>query len=427
MTCNLVRWSCALFASIALAACAPEQAPETASDPAATLAAEFGALVEGRELPGAIAIVKADGRLLAKSVTGWQDIETAEPLSEDSIFRIYSMSKPITSVATMVLVERGALTLDDPIETFLPEFADVEVYVSGDVDEMATEPAGRSITVRDLLTHMSGIAYHFTGNTPVHQYYRKHGVMRDTPVGRTPEDGPPARSLDELVQRIGDAPLLYHPGETFEYSYSTTVLGAVLERASGQRLDAFLQDAIFVPLGMTDTGFFISDDDLPRFTTLYTATPDGLAVAEAPATSDYRDLDRLLDGGGALASTADDYLRFAEMLANGGELDGRRVLSEASVDALFEPHVSVQGLGPQSMRFGLGFAVGDADSDAAGMQPDGTAGWSGSGNTYFFVDREQRAVALLMTHVLVGGQEADRTATFRSTLNKAAAELLDRR
>jgi len=387
----------------------------------ASLRAELQAAVDAHQLPGVAVLIARGGKLLANVTIGWNDIERRKPLSNDAIFRLYSMSKPITSVAVMMLAERGKLRLNDPVEKYLPELADLRVYVSGDLDHMVTEPVRRPMTIADLLTHTSGITYHFTGNTPVHQYYRKYGVMRDTPVGRLPSDGPPARSLDELVGRIGKAPLLHQPGSEFAYSYSTTMLGAVIERASGTRLDRFLADNIFLPLGMRDSGFFISDAQLPRFTTLYSAAKDALVPIEQPAMSDYRDRNRLLDGGGAIAGTARDYLRFAEMLANGGTLEGRRILKQSSVDAMLKPRVRMAGLGPQTMQFGYGFSIGDAASAAAGMQPDGTGSWSGSGNTYFFVDRSRHVAAVLMTHVLSG--QSSPTALARGILNRAAARL----
>ncbi|RYY32099.1 MAG: class A beta-lactamase-related serine hydrolase, partial [Sphingomonadales bacterium] len=281
----------------------------------AQLRADLDKAVAAREIPGATVVILRGDRVLADVTTGWADIETKQPLRRNAIFRLYSMSKPITSVAIMMLAEQGKLRLDDPVSKYLPELANVRVYASGGVDDMVTEPVRRPMTIADLLTHRSGITYHFAGTTPVHLYYRKYGVMRDTPVGRMPGDGPPARSLDELVARLGKAPLLHQPGETFAYSYSTTVLGAVIQGVTGERLDRYLHRAIFAPLGMKDTGFHISDPQLPRFTTLY---GPGMAVVERPKTSDYRDPARLLDGGGAIAGTADDYLRFARMLANGG-------------------------------------------------------------------------------------------------------------
>ena len=380
-------------------------------------------MVEAHEIPGAIAIIEQDGKRLADIDVGYLDVESQTKLPEDAIFRLYSMSKPITSVGIMILRDEGKLKLDDPVEKYLPALADMRVFVSGTVDDMVTEPARRSITIADLLSHQSGIPYHFTGNTPVHQYYRKHGVMRDTPVGRTPEDGPPAKSLAELVRRIGDAPLLYQPGTKFEYSYSTTVLGAVIEAASGQRLDAFLEENVFKPLDMKDTGFFISDEDLNRFVTGYVASDTGIDVIEPVETSDYRDPSRLLDGGGAIAGTAQDYLNFATMLASKGEFRGHRILSEESVNELFTPHAEITGFGPVSFPFGYGFAIGTPETAATGQQPDGTYSWSGSGNTYFFVDPEHDLVALLMTHIIVPPTYRERTEKLRRAVNDAALSL----
>lgn len=380
-------------------------------------------LVADRLLPGATVVIAHDDRVLVDVTVGYADLERREPLRRDALFRLYSMSKPITSVAIMMLAEQGKLSLRDPAEKYLPELRHVRVYASGGLDDMQTVPLDRPITGEDLLTHNSGIAYHFTGNSPVHQYYRRHGVMRDTPVGRMPGDGPPARSLDELVERIGKAPLLHQPGDGFHYSYSTTVLGAIIERVTGRRLDEALQEMLFTPLGMKDAGFFVTDARLERFTTLYNATADGIEAIERPETSDYRDPDRLLDGGGALVSTAEDYLRFARMLANGGTLEGRRYLSPASVRTMFSPHVRMAGAGAGAMDFGYGFAIGDAVSEAAGSLPAGTVSWSGSGNTYFLIDPQSGMIGLLMTHELVSGAASARSAQFRSVLDRAFVSL----
>ena len=295
------------------------------------LKADLSGMVERGELPGAIVRIEQDGRTLADIRVGYQDVASQTALADDALFRLYSMSKPVTSVAIMMLAEQGLLRLDDPASRFLPELAEMRVYESGELDDMKTVAARRPITIADLLSHSSGITYHFAGVTPVHQYYRQNGVMRDTPVGRTPQDGPPARTLDELVARIGKAPLLHQPGDRFAYSYSTTMLGAIAERATGKRLDQALRRMIFDPLAMTDTGFFVEDADLPRLVTNYAALPGGLMPIETPETSEYRDRARLLDGGGALAGTTADYLNFCRMLVDGGVFQGRRLLAEDSV------------------------------------------------------------------------------------------------
>jgi CubicO group peptidase (beta-lactamase class C family) len=351
-------------------------------------------------IPGAVLLVGRGARLLHHDVTGWQDVAARTPMRRDTIFRYYSMSKPIASVAVMALVEQGRLRLDDPVERTLPELANLRVYASGGLSDMQTVPAERSITIADLLTHRSGITYHFMGEGPVQQYYRAHGVMRDTPVGRRPTDAAPAPDLAELVRRLGTAPLLHQPGTHFAYSYSTTVLGAVIERVTGERLDVALRRLIFAPLGMRDAGFFVTDAALNRFVTNYVATPKGLQAIEMPAQSDYRNASRLLDAGGAIAGTADDYYRFARMIAGGGGIDGRRVLSRGALEDALAPKLTVEGMGPRPFQFGYGFQRGDAASEAAGQLPNGAVGWSGSGNTYFWVAPETSGIVVFMTQVL---------------------------
>ncbi|WP_299310328.1 serine hydrolase domain-containing protein [uncultured Croceicoccus sp.] len=408
------------------AAHAPLRSEVAAVDAASSvLQADFEEMVRTRQIPGAIAIIQRDGRTLVHARAGWMDVERREPLKQDALFRLYSMSKPITSVAILMLADQGRLRLDDPVSKYLPELSAMRVYDSGGLDDMRTVPASGPITIAQLLTHTSGIIYHFTGDTPVHQYYRRYGVMRDTPVGRTPQDGPPARSLDALLARLGEAPLLHQPGETFAYSYSTTVLGAVIERIMAQPLNQALDTMLFTPLGMTDTGFFVSDVDLDRFTTLYRATEDGIEPAEQPETSDYRDRDRLLDGGGAIVGTAADYLRFGRMLANGGEYGGKRFLARETVAAMFTPRTAMEGPDKVALPFGYGVSIGTRETAAAGLQPFGTVSWAGSGNTYFFVDHESRIVALLMTHELTGADQA-RTLRIRAVLDRAAAPFLKR-
>ncbi len=394
--------------------------PDTGT--AATLDAVLEELVAQQVLPGAVALVVDDNKVVATGVAGWRDIADQRPMTEDTIFRWYSMSKPITSVAIMMLVEEGKLGLDQAVSSILPEFRDMRVYKSGNLDNMVTVATEREMTIEDLLLHTSGITYHFTGDGPVHQYYRKFGVMRDTPVGRTPEDGEPAATLDELVARLGAAPMLHQPGETFAYSYSTTVLGAVIERVSGQTLDVFLAERIFDPLGMRDAGFFVDDDEVHRFVTNYMLTDNGLAEIESPEDSDYRDHGRLLDGGGAIAGTAADYLQFVRMLANGGELDGVRLLRPETLETMFTPHVTIQGLGPP-LPFGYGFSITDDEAAKSGMAPAGSIGWSGSGNTFFWLDPERRDAVVFMTQVIVPPALYDKAGLFRIRTNEIAARL----
>jgi CubicO group peptidase (beta-lactamase class C family) len=414
-------WACAatltvLAANVAVGAtaasstpAAPTPAPPTQAPRLASLETGLRCLTDQGRIPGAVILVQRNGKIIYRSRVGFQDVATRTPMTEDTIFRLYSMSKPITSVAVMMLMEEGKLALDDPLYRFVPEFKDTRVYVSGDVDHLVTEPLQRPITLRDLLTHTSGLTYHFMGDTPVHQYYRKYGVKRDTPVGSLPTDAPAAPTLEELVHRLARAPLLHQPGQRFDYSYSTTVLGLVIERASGVPLDRFLQDRLFGPLGMRHTGFFVEGRALDHFVTNYLWTGTELKPIENRDTSDYRDRHRLLDGGGALASTAGDYLRFAQMLLNGGELDGVRILKPETVARMIQDHLPPsaggQGLIPgMSFEFGYGFAIGNAATAREGWLPDGAYGWDGSGNTFFWVDPGRKQVTVFMTQVLTPGR-----------------------
>jgi CubicO group peptidase (beta-lactamase class C family) len=387
----------------ALTVLTPVSAAQAASF--ASLDADLRCLTDQGKIPGAVVLIAKNGRLIYHSSIGFQDLRTRVPMTQDTIFRLYSMSKPITSVGIMMLMEEGKLALEDPLYRFAPEFKNARVYVSGDVDHMVTEPLHRPITIADLLTHTSGLTYHFTGDTPVHQYYRKHGVKRDTPVGSLPTDAPAATTLAELVHRLAQAPLLHQPGQQFDYSYSTTVLGYVIERASGLPLDQFLQRRIFAPLHMTHTGFFVTDGALDRFVTNYLWTGTELQPIETRDTTDYRDGQRLLDGGGALAGTAGDYLRFAEMLVNGGELDGVRLLKPPTVALMFQDHLPVSAAGKGMVpgvqfQFGYGFAIGNASTAHAGLLPLGAVGWDGSGNTFFWVDPGDKLVTVFMTQVI---------------------------
>ena len=362
---------------------------------------KFTQLVETGVMPGAITTVIENGKIIHHSIVGYQDIQSKTPMAEDTIFRWYSMSKPITSVAIMMLVESGKMQLSDPIERFIPEFKNAQVYVSGDLDNMVTEPAKRSITIEDLLAHKSGITYHFTGTTPVHQYYRKYGVKRDTPVGALPTDGAPAKDLAQLVSRLASASLLYQPGEHFAYSYSTTVLGRIIEIVSQQPLDEFLQQKLFDPLQMKDAGFFVQGKKLDRFVTNYVLNDKGLQVIETKENTDYSSTARLLDGGGALAGTSDDYLKFVEMLTNGGQLNGVKIISEQSIKQLFTPRIKMEGLGlDYDMHFALGFAKGDEETEQHDFMPVGTFGWAGSGNTIFWINPTKKQAVLFMTQVI---------------------------
>jgi CubicO group peptidase (beta-lactamase class C family) len=384
----------------------------------------LSAMIARGTLPNVQVVISQDGKERVRLRLGELDRESGTPLPENAIFRLYSMTKPITTVAAMMLVEEGRIALDAPVKRYIPEFANLRVYESGELDEMVTVPIARPITIRDLLTHSSGLTYNFMGVTPVHQYYRRHGVMREGGVGRQPGDAPAAQTMDELIDRLANAPLLHQPGESFSYGNSTGVLGVVVERASGMRLDQFFKERIFDPLDMPDTGFVVEDAQLDRFVTNYVATEGGLEPIETALESEYRNPSRLFDGGGALAGSTQDYLHFAEMLANRGSWKGRRLLRAETVDAMFTPRIETGGQAHENVIFGFGVGIGDAASEAIGGLSAGAGGWSGSGNTYFFADPRNKLVALLMTNEMIGPQFTDRTVTLRTLLDRAALQVM---
>jgi CubicO group peptidase (beta-lactamase class C family) len=410
-----------LLGAAGFSACAIAPGRETAAD--AELRSQLQKLVDGGKIPGAVVLIGRGRHVMHRSVIGFQDVVAKTPIRFDTLFRLYSMSKPITSAAIMALAEQQRLSIDDMLERHLPEFRNLRVYAAGSLADMQTVPAKKSITIADLLTHTSGITYHFTGEGPVQQYYRANGVMRDTPVGRRPTDAPPAPDLDELMRRLGRAPLLHQPGETFAYSYSTTVLGAVIERVTGQRLDAALEALVLKPLRMKNTGFFVDDAALPRFIPNYSATKTGVEVVETPQASDYRQRYRLLDGGGALVGTADDYYRFARLFAEGGEVDGARILSPAAVRDMLSPRVRTDAAGG-GFEFGYGLQIGNMATQASGQIPNGSVGWSGSGNTFFWVDPHTKGIVVFMTQVLTPAGFEPLSARLRRVVMGPALRLL---
>ncbi len=377
-------------------------------------------------LPQALVLIEQHDRPLVEITTGYSDIATKTPVARDALFRLYSMSKPITTVAVLQLVEQGKLGLDTPVGTILPQLAHLQVWDGSAAYPPRTVPARRAVTILDLLTHTSGISYEFMGNTPVHRFYREHGVGRVTQAASGKNQAEPAHDLDELVARLGTAPLLHQPGGPFSYGFSTTILGAVIEKVSGQSLDAYLKDHIFTPLAMTDTTFVVSDAQVPRLVTGYMATAKGLKAVDAPQSSEYRDATRLRDGGGALAGTLEDYRHFAEMLAHKGTWHGTRLLSEASVALMFSPRLRTGGGEHLDSPFGLGLAIGDAGTEARGGLPVGAGSWSGSANTYFFADPVHDVVAILMTNELTPGAFEARTWQLREAIDRATLALVTR-
>jgi CubicO group peptidase (beta-lactamase class C family) len=326
---------------------------------------------------------------------GMQDIEAHVPMSTDSIFRIYSMSKPITSVAVMMLFEEGHFLLNDPVSNFLPEFKDLEVGVE-EVDEatgekvLKTVPANRQVTIRDLLRHTSGLTY-FWGPSMVDEIYREKGVLTED------------ETIQDTVVKLGTIPLMHQPGTIWHYGVSTDVLGRLVEVVSGQPYDDFLEQRIFKPLGMKDTGFYVPAEKVDRLTSVYTPNEDNTAISpqDPEKAQDFTDKTNFFSGGGGLVSTAADYLRFAQMLLNEGELDGARILGLETVQLMTRNHLGKipawGGVG--NYGFGLGFLVNPDRGDAGSILSKGTFGWGGMAHTTFWVDPEEDLVGIFLIQV----------------------------
>ncbi|MGY6635453.1 MAG: serine hydrolase domain-containing protein [Alkalilacustris sp.] len=359
------------------------------------IASAFEAEVDRGALPGAVIMVARGGELVYSTALGSLDPAAGTAMPEDAIFRIYSMTKPVTSVAALMLMEEGKLHLTDPVSRFLPAFAETQV-----VTEDGTEAPRRQMTIQDLLRHTSGLAYgEITRNEAVREGYTAAGAFNPDIL---PFD---SRHIDAAEQTAGVAatPLLHHPGTVFEYGFSTDILGRVVEEISGQRLADFLDERLFGPLGMQDTGFHVPENALTRLAETLEVDPatgnhEVLMDVSAPPAND--------SGGAGAVSTAADYLRFAQMLANGGELDGVRILSPSTVRLMASDHLGDidHGPGPGNLLlgtpgygFGLGVMVREHDGISAVPGAPGQFMWAGYGGTYFWVDPAEDLVAVLMS------------------------------
>ena len=368
----------------------------------------FESYVTDGKLSGVVTVVARDGRVVHFEASGHQDVEAGEPMTEDTIFRMYSMTKPIASAALMILWEEGHFLLSTPLARILPEFADAQVYVSGDGDDMETEAPRRPIVIRDLMTHTSGLTYTFIPG-PVAASYAAAGLEGSA-------DAVPHDDLAHYVRELAKQPLLAHPGTAWNYSVGLEVAGRVVEVVSGQSFREFLKERIFDPLGMVDTDFFVPDEKLDRLAVNYAPTPEGgIVVMDDPETSAYRKPPKVEMGGSGLVATAGDYLRFAQMLANGGELDGVRILGPRTVALMMDNHLgSAYGPSPMSslnldmgMSEGMGYGLGGysiVDTGLTGLPASpGTYGWGGAASTDFLVDPEEDLVAMVLTQLLPSG------------------------
>jgi len=334
------------------------------------------ALVDDEKIAGASVVVARKGSIVLSETFGMVDMEAQKPMQTDTIFRFYSMTKPITSVAVMMLYEEGKLKLDEPVSRYIPEFEGLKVYA----DSGEHEDPARPMSVRDLLRHTSGLTYGYFGNTPVDKMYRSRNVL-----GRQ-------SSLEDMAGKLSEIPLLY----------PTDVLGYLVQKVSGQSLDVFFKERIFKPLEMKDTAFHVRRQKVDRFAVCYGPKVDGgLKVVDEPLKSEYLRKPALFSGGGGLVSTARDYMRFCQMLLNKGQLDGTRLLQVETVEMMTSNQLPDGVTRGESGGFGLGFSVQTVE----GTSPVGEYGWGGMASTHFWISpKDELAVVALSQRIPYSGQ-----------------------
>jgi len=341
-------------------------------------------LVDNKQLAGIVTMAARHGRIMYNKTFGVQDIATAKPMQKDTIFRIYSMTKPITGVAMMILFEEGKWKPGDPISKYIPEFANLKVYAGQNADgTMRLEAPAHAPTMGELLSHTAGFTYGYFGDTPVDKMYQKSHPLQ-------------AESMGDFIKKLAELPLVYQPGEGWIYSVAVDVQGYLVEKLSGKPFPEFLQERIFKPLNMNDTAFFVPGQKMDRLATVYTADEKSLALVAMPHAEEVNKEPGLPSGGGGLYSTAADYVRFAQMLLNGGLLGGVRILSPSTVQLMRSNHLPDRlmtgkyGIGLYAMQPGLGFgydfAVFEDPIKFGSTAGKGTFLWDGVAGTWFWID-----------------------------------------
>jgi CubicO group peptidase (beta-lactamase class C family) len=381
--------------------------------------------LDSGRLPGFALLVARDGAIVAYDAFGHRDVEAGLPMEIDTIFRMYSMTKPVTAVAVMQLVDEGAVSLDDPVSKFIPEFADMRVISKRDDGSTDLVPASVTMTVRHLMTHTSGLSYGFL-NPSIYPYYEEAGINDFTKL-----------TLEEFARAAASAPLLHEPGAGWNYSIGMDILGRIVEVVSGMRYEDYLEANLFRPLGMDDSGFYVPADKLHRFAAVYAPNEEKTAMLpmEDVRLSDFLTPPSMASGGGGMVGTIGDYYRFAQMLLGGGELDGVRVLSEASAREILSDQLGPD-LGPAPLATLTSLALRAADDAATGQAPAergglaamafnnlgfglcgsvvrpgampifGSAGsywWGGLASTEFWIDPAENLVAILCTQLIPSG------------------------
>ena len=359
--------------------------------------------VDQKQLAGIVTILARHGKVVEERTYGKKDLASGAPMTKDTIFRIFSMTKPVTGVAMMILYEEGKWHPLDPVSKYIPEFAHLKVFKGVDQSgNMILEDPVHPPTMHELMTHTAGFTYGFFGNTLVDKMYQDQKVMQ-------------SQSLQEMIDKLAKIPLLYQPGTRWVYSVSMDIQGYIVEKLSGQSLPDFMQQDIFGPLGMKDTGFFVPPEKRNRFATLYREDQKGQLAADATAggvPTDYATQPSMPSGGGGMVSTAQDYLRFAQMLLNGGELDGVRILAPATVQLMTTNHLAPSlmtgefSIGPAPIRPGMGWgydcAVYTDPLEADEVVGKGTFFWLGAADTWFWVDPTNDLILVGMTQRMLG-------------------------
>jgi len=386
----------AAAAGLAAAGALPATAPEDvgmSSKRLALIDAAMQKAVDNGELPGAVVFIARGGKLAYAKTFGWQNKAAKIPMREDSIFRLYSMTKPIVSVAAMILVEEGRIGLQEPVSKYIPEFKDMKVGTettdaSTGLPGLTLAPAKRQITIQDLLRHTSGLTYGVLGpQTAIKRMYVDAGIFSQKWV------------LADFARAVAKMPLLFEPGTAWEYGHSSDVLGRVVEVASGQPLDAFMSERIFKPLKMVDTDFQVPADKQDR---LAQPIPDAYS-GKTPDLIDFTQPQTFFAGGHGLVSTAGDYLRFAQMLGNGGQLEGVRILGRKTVEYMSANHLNERidkgsaWLPGPGYGFGLGFATRLDTGQSEWPGSPGEFFWSGFAGTYFWIDPQEELVPVYLS------------------------------
>jgi CubicO group peptidase (beta-lactamase class C family) len=354
--------------------------------------------IAGNRIAGAIGLIARRGKIGYFEAWGMMDEESSKPMRKDAIFRIYSMTKAVTGVATMILYEEGKFSLNDPVSKFIPELGKSQVAVektdaATGRRTVYTVPAEREITIRDLLRHTSGMNYSGPRDEKGEFMFAKADVMN------------PEITIEEAVKRAAKVPLVHQPGTIWDYSISQDVLGRLIEVVSGKTLDQFFAERIFKPLGMVDSGFYVPQEKWDRLATLYTLNEDRTTKRHAgPPQESYKKPRTLLSGGGGLVSTAMDYARFCQMLVNGGELDGVRILSRKTVELMSADHLGdIPAATPLLQRgygFGLTFAVNRGVGKTGAIGSQGEYNWGGAAGTRFWIDPKEEMIGVFMIQIL---------------------------